>query len=383
MIVILIISVAIIGIYLLYPFFLKLFCSCKTDYTIDENGKKGVSLILLSYNGKDYLKDKIEFLLKELSNFDQYELIVVDDDSQDGSTKLLDEYESDDRIKIIQKKHHSGIPNSMNLGVNNSSYEYVIFCDQRQHLAEGSLSEIIEPLKYFEVGAVSGYLSSLDKEKKSSFIRQHENEIKINESKSGNLIGVYGPFYAIKKNCYSTIPGHIILDDLYLSLKILKSKCVVMMNGCLMTDDNFSKLYNYTRTKRYLTGLLQLLTEKNLLGQLSGKQKIMLLWHKFFRLLIPQAFVFAYILLGLNFTTSPLYAVIFIIISLLWVGAVFQIILQFPSRIISIFRINMLYFIAFIDILFNKIYPFGDLINKRTQDSLPENNEAIQTKLNY
>lgn len=382
MIILLFISIVIVGIYLLYPLFLKLFCSCKTDYTIDKNKNKGISLILLLYNGKDYLKAKIEFLLKELSYFEEYELIVIDDNSRDGSTKLFDEYLDDDRIKIIQKKQHSGIPNSMNLGVKNASYEYIIFCDQRQHLAKGSLSKIIEPLKYNEVGAVSGCLSSLDKDKNDSFLRQHENDIKCNESKSGNLIGVYGPFYAIKKNCYSTIPDDIILDDLYLSLRILKSKCVVMVNGNAIIDDNFSKLYNYTRTKRYLTGLIQILTEKNLISELSGKQKIMLLWHKFFRLLIPPVFVLCYLLLSLNLS-SPLYAVVFVFLSLLFVGAFIQMFLQFPSRLISVIWINMLYFIAFIDILLNKIFPVDNLKNTRTVNSLHENNEAIQTKLNY
>lgn len=383
MIIILIISVVIIGIYLLYPIFLKLFCSCKTDYTVDENINKGVSLILLSFNGKDYLKAKIEFLLNELSNFEQFELIVIDDNSQDGSAKLLEEYTNNVRIKIIQKNIQRGIPNSMNLGVEESSYEQIIFCDQRQYIAEGSLSKIVEPLQYIEIGAVSGCLSARDKEAKNSFARQHENDIKINESKSGNLIGVYGPFYAIRKSSYSSIPDHIILDDLYLSLKILQSKCVVMMNGCLMTDDNFSKLYNYTRTKRYLSGLLQLLAEKNLIGQLSGKQQIMLLWHKFFRLLIPPVFVICYVLLGLNLTTSPIYALGFVVASLFCLCAVLQMIMKFSSRIISFFRINMLYFIAFIDILLSKVFPGGTMKNTRNLSSLPEKNETIQTKLNY
>ncbi|RLC55512.1 MAG: hypothetical protein DRH89_07550 [Candidatus Cloacimonadota bacterium] len=383
MIVILVISILVFGLYAIYPIFLKVFCSSRAEYNAKTNPIQEVSLILLTYNGRRYLADKIDFLLKELAHFEKYELIIIDDKSKDGTEKLLDEFLQNDKIKLVSKGAHTGIPASMNLGVKNARYDNIVFCDQRQRLSENSLQKIVEPLQYAEVGAVSGCLSSLDKDNNDSLIRRHENEIKCNESKSGNLIGVYGPFYAIKKNCYSFLPNHIILDDLYLSLKILKSKFVVIASGCMMTDDNFSRLYNYSRVKRYLKGLVQLLFEKNLIGDLSGRQRTMLLWHKYSRLLIPLLSFVGYLFVGYNIYRGPGYFIAFSLISLLGLGALFENYYKFTSKYLSVVRINILYLIAMFDLLLGGFLSHLNIHFDKSRFRLKNKKETIQSKVHY
>jgi hypothetical protein len=307
-----------------------------------------VSLILLSYNGKIYLQEKINFLIKELSGFQHYEMIIIDDNSIDGSKEVLDNF-----------KHIQGI-------------KYIIFCDQRQRLSENILQRIIEPLKYKNIGAVSGCISHLDKENKYSIIRRHENFIKSNESKAGSLIGVYGPFYAIKKQCYSEIPDYIILDDLYLSLRILKTKQIILKDDCLIIDNNFSKLYDYKRTKRYMVGFLQILKEKTIISDLSKKQKIMLIWHKYLRLLIPVFLFLSYVSTGIMITHGVEYTIIFTIFTVLILVSLFSNLFKFQFRVKNFIRMNIFYFIALTDIFINNV-----IFQKRSATS--SNSRRLET----
>jgi len=243
----------------------------------------------------------------------------------------------------------------MNLGVVNAKYEYLVFCDQRQELSDNILARIIDPLKYTNVGAVSGCISFIDNEKKCSLIRRHENFLKSKESKAGCLIGVYGPLYAIKKQCYFHIPDKIILDDLYLSLRILVTKEIIIREDCEITDDNFSTHYNFERTRRYLSGFLQMLNDKSILGDLSKKQRIMLLWHKYLRLLIPCFVFLCYVVSGLMIIRGIEYLILFSILTLLGLLSILPFKFIEFFRVKNIIRMNIYYFIALMEVFINKV----------------------------
>jgi len=355
MIVIISITALLVLLYLLYPVWLML-SSSEADKGIKTNDISGVSLILLSFNGKEYLKEKIEFLLKELAGFQNYELIIIDDCSNDGSQEILSEFEERNKIKIICKSKRMGIPHSMNIGVENAKYEYLIFCDQRQMLSNAILQHIVEPLKFSNVGAVSACISHIDKENKSSIIRKHENFLKAKESNTGNLIGVYGPFYAIKKQCYTCIPRHIILDDLYLSLKILKTKQIILREDCRITDESITVLYDYQRTTRYLRGFLQILKDKTIKSDLNARQKLMLIWHKYLRLLIPFFVFLSYLSVGFKIMNGVEYVISFCILTGIGLLSLMPLKLNNYIRLMNLVRMTILYFIGSIDVFINKVF---------------------------
>jgi len=353
MITIFLITTCLILFYLAYPVWLMIITSCKPEKEKETEEIDSVSLVLLSYNGEGYLEEKVNFLIKELSCFQHYELIIVDDNSTDGSQELLNKFRNTDNIIIICKFRQKGIPHSMNLGVDNAKYGYIIFCDQRQKLSDHILQRIVEPLKYKNIGAVSGCICHQDKENRCSIIRMHENFIKAKESKAGSLIGVYGPFYAIKKHCYTVIPEYIILDDLYLSLRILKTKQIEIREDCRIIDENFSYLNDYKRTRRYVSGFLQILKEKTIISDLNNKQKIMLIWHKYLRLFIPLFLFLCYISMGTFIIQGTAYLILFSVVTILGLVSVLPGRFKIQFRLKNLVRINIFYFIALFDIFIN------------------------------
>lgn len=349
MMTLLIITVVFFILYLFYPLWLKSLPN--SIYSEEEKGEpEGVSIVYLSNNSESTIGQKIGFLLNEMDDLPQSELLVIDDGSKDSSMEILNGIK-DCRLRIISKKEHNGIAHSMNLGVEMSKFEYIIFCDQRQKLSEGIIKKLIIPLQYSEIGAVSSCISNYDKTNRYSVLRAHENFIKKEEGKTGNLMGVYGPLYALKKKYYKPIPEYIILDDLYLSLNILSSKKIVFLNECQIYDEGIDILYTYKRTKQYVTGFVQILKDRALLAGLSRKQIIMILWHKYLRIVLPLLILLCYIVFAAHALNNSYLMLFFSAMTITIILILVSSRGKNRSQIGSICRIITFYSFALIEIL--------------------------------
>ena len=92
----------------------------------EMNSKKPqVSIVMPVWNGDKYLKECIDSIL--IQSFSNFELIIVDDGSTDNTVDIINSYQ-DDRIKLIKKKH-SGISDSLNLGIENAKGKYIARID--------------------------------------------------------------------------------------------------------------------------------------------------------------------------------------------------------------------------------------------------------------
>ena len=72
------------------------------------------SIILCSYNESNYIKDTINELEKNIPNL---ELVIVDDNSSDGTKKILQDLNHDKRLKIIFRKKSRGLASAFLRGV--------------------------------------------------------------------------------------------------------------------------------------------------------------------------------------------------------------------------------------------------------------------------
>ena len=85
-----------------------------------------VSVIVPSYNHERYLTQAIESILRQ--TFSDFELIVIDDFSEDGSAKIISEYaKKDDRIRCLFHKSNQGIARTLNEGMPMSRGEYIAY----------------------------------------------------------------------------------------------------------------------------------------------------------------------------------------------------------------------------------------------------------------
>ena len=86
-----------------------------------------ISVVIPVYNAKKYLKDCLNSLIKQY--YKQWEAILVDDGSKDGSAQICDEYAaSDPRFRVIHKKNE-GVSIARNTGIEAARGKYLIFVD--------------------------------------------------------------------------------------------------------------------------------------------------------------------------------------------------------------------------------------------------------------
>lgn len=79
------------------------------------------------YNTGEILRTAIDSILSQ--SFQDFELLLIDDGSTDGSPKICDEYAAVDKRVRCFHKQNGGICDARNYGMERSQGEYIGFCD--------------------------------------------------------------------------------------------------------------------------------------------------------------------------------------------------------------------------------------------------------------
>ena len=88
--------------------------------------KKNVrfSIIISAYNIEDYIERAINSVLSQ--DFNNYELIVIDDCSTDKTLERIKQYNN---IKIVENDKNMGLGAVRNIGIDKSKGEYILHLD--------------------------------------------------------------------------------------------------------------------------------------------------------------------------------------------------------------------------------------------------------------
>ncbi len=118
-----------------------------------------VSVIMIFFNGERFFQEAIESVFAQ--TFGDWELLLVDDGSSDGSTAMAKRYEASHpgRVRYLEHENHRNHGQSVtrNLGVRHARGELVHFLDQDDVLLPQALAEQVEILdEKPEVGIVFG-----------------------------------------------------------------------------------------------------------------------------------------------------------------------------------------------------------------------------------
>ncbi|MEG8948077.1 glycosyltransferase family 2 protein [Rosettibacter firmus] len=100
-----------------------------------------VSIVIITWNAKKFLKRLLESIKKYSSGF-TYEIIIVDNNSTDGTIEYLNENHSD--IKLIRNKKNLGVAKARNIGMKETIGKYVLILDVDMELIENSIKKMLD-----------------------------------------------------------------------------------------------------------------------------------------------------------------------------------------------------------------------------------------------
>lgn len=104
----------------------------------DAEGNNRFSVVIPLYNKESHIVSTLNSVLTQ--SFSEFEIIVIDDGSTDGSFQEVETVQ-DSRVKVIQQSNQ-GVSAARNRGIRESSGDYIAFLDADDHWFSWHLGEL-------------------------------------------------------------------------------------------------------------------------------------------------------------------------------------------------------------------------------------------------
>ncbi len=101
-----------------------------------KSSEQLVTVYITNYNYEDYLKQSIESVLNQ--TYTNFELLIIDDGSTDGSKKVIDQYIENPRVRVIYQKN-KGLIKSNNVAIKAGKGAFIMRLDADDYLDKNCL----------------------------------------------------------------------------------------------------------------------------------------------------------------------------------------------------------------------------------------------------
>ena len=124
----------------------------QTDRQTDRQTKPEVSVIIPVFDSEKTLNRCVDSVLSQ--SLKSYEIILVDDGSQDQSGRICDEYSQKNKeITVIHKKN-AGVSSARNLGMASARGMYVMFLDSDDYITVDCLETLTRQKADLVIGTI-------------------------------------------------------------------------------------------------------------------------------------------------------------------------------------------------------------------------------------
>ncbi len=111
-----------------------------------------LSIIVPIYGVEQYLRKCVDSLLKQ--DYDDYEIILVDDESPDACPQICDDYAAKhDNIRVIHRKN-GGLSAARNTGIQAAHGQYIMFVDSDDYIEPNVLRTLMSQVEREQLDAL-------------------------------------------------------------------------------------------------------------------------------------------------------------------------------------------------------------------------------------
>lgn len=120
---------------------------------------KKVSVVLPTYNERDNISEIVERVIQSLEGVADYEIIVVDDDSPDGTAEVVSrKFGQNERIRLHMRKNERGLATAVREGIELSTGPVIIVMDSDFNHDPGYIPQFLNLIQFYEVVVGSRFL---------------------------------------------------------------------------------------------------------------------------------------------------------------------------------------------------------------------------------
>ena len=225
-----------------------------------------VAILLAAYNEASVIEEKIRSTFRTTYPRQKISLYIGSDNSTDATNAIVESLKAEfPEIHFYPFASRTGKIGIINKLAQKALAPVLIFTDANVFFDEHTIFQLVKHFKNPGIGLVGGNI--LNEAVKSEGISvqekaylQRENLIKYQEGVLwGTMIGAFGGCFAMRRRNFVPTPANFIVDDFYLSMKVLEQgqKAINELEAVSYEDVSNQLSEEFRRKVRISTGNFQ------------------------------------------------------------------------------------------------------------------------------
>lgn len=280
----------------------------REDYEVEDKELPPLTILIPAHNEEKFIKETLE-AIKNL-NYQKFEVIVIDDNSSDRTSDVVEEYLKYENFHLIKLLKNVGKAKALNIGLKFVKTDLIVVIDADTILEKDSLRYMSHHFnKIPRLGAVTGNPRVLNRTNLLTYIQIAEFSsiiclIKRAQRAIGRIFTVSGAFTMYNKNIIAEVGGFspcTATEDIDITWKLEKKFYNVFYEprgiAYIRVPERIKELIR--QRKRWALGGWHLIR----------KHKDLFLNLKYKRLFIPF----------LEFLLAYIWSILFVVLTFLWI----------------------------------------------------------------
>lgn len=257
---------AILAVWMGYPALIALLAATRRRrlaVPVPAGAEPTVSVVVASADDADSIRARVANLLDTDHPADRLHVVVALDAVNGRATPETLVF-ADPRVTVVTGDLPGGKASTLNAGVRAATGELLVFSDTHQRFDRRSIPALAAALVADpRLGAVSGALAlsgGRSARTPAEIYWMMERRLRADEARIHSVVGVTGAVYVMRRALWEPIPAALILDDLYIPMRlVLAGHRVGFEEGARAVDGRtFDARQEFRRKTRTLTGNFQL-----------------------------------------------------------------------------------------------------------------------------
>ncbi|MFC5269656.1 glycosyltransferase [Adhaeribacter terreus] len=255
--------------YLFFPLLLKMLSAGKKQYQLvfsETDELPEVAVLLAAYNEEAVIEEKIRSTFR--TNYPRLKiaLYIGSDNSTDATNVIVERLKTEfPEIQFFPFAARTGKIGIINHLAQETKASILIHTDANVFFDEHTIFQLVKHFKNPEIGLVGGNILNQEVKREGISVQekaylQRENLMKYQEGVLwGTMMGAFGGCFAMRRANFVPTPQNFIVDDFYLSLKVLEQgkKAINELQAVCYEDVSNQLSEEFRRKVRISTGNFQ------------------------------------------------------------------------------------------------------------------------------